>query len=152
MRGGGGNVRVATTRPSSRWSDGSSMAISADQTEGNRRQRRAKAATRKATNMTSIWWAGESGSFSGAGGGTPEGIDRGVETESWWSWWLVEGKRGGSQGGGKFALLRGAKRRTKSESMFGSGNEVPTHNYVISVYLWPHPFFHSTHHTRGTPP
>ena len=49
-----GDVRDATTSPSSRWSDGSSMAISADQTEGKRMQRTAKAATRKAMNMTSI--------------------------------------------------------------------------------------------------
>ena len=118
------------------------MAISADQTEGNRRQRRAKAATRKAMNMTSIWWAGESGrSFSGAGSGTPEGIDRGVEAESWWSWWwLVEGKRRGGRSQGGEGLVCTAPRcqtTTKTELsgfVFGLGNEVPTHHYVISVY------------------
>jgi len=46
--------RDATTRPSSWGSDGSSMAMSADQTEGTRMQRRAKAAMRKAMSMTSI--------------------------------------------------------------------------------------------------
>lgn len=49
-----GRARDATTRPSSLGSDGSSMAMSADQTEGTRMQRRAKAAMRKATSMTSI--------------------------------------------------------------------------------------------------
>jgi len=80
MRKGYGNVRDATTRPSSRWSDGSSMAISADQTEGKRMQRRAKTATRKAMNMTSM------------GGG-------GMETPKGW-WWLVKGRRQGRGGEG----------------------------------------------------
>jgi hypothetical protein len=48
------DARDATTRPSSWGSDGSSMAMSADQTEGRRMQRRAKAAMRKAMSMTSI--------------------------------------------------------------------------------------------------
>jgi hypothetical protein len=48
------------------------MAISADQTAGKRRERRTKAATRKAMNMTSM-------------GRHPEG--------RWWWWWLV-GRRG----------------------------------------------------------
>jgi len=48
------------------------MAISADQTAGKRRERRTKAATRKAMNMTSM-------------GGHPEG--------RWWWWLLVVEKR-----------------------------------------------------------
>lgn len=48
------DARDATTRLSSWGSDCSSMAMSADQTEGTRMQRRAKAAMRKAMNMTSI--------------------------------------------------------------------------------------------------
>ena len=51
------------------------MAISADQSEGKRMQRRAKAATRKAMNMTNM---GE-----GEEGGTPEWgvvVGRGKET------------------------------------------------------------------------
>lgn len=58
-RGGGRCVcgmdaRDATTRPSSLGSDGSSMAMSAYQTEGTRMHRRARAAMRKAMDMTSI--------------------------------------------------------------------------------------------------
>lgn len=55
-KGSGGrcNAREATTRLSSRASDGSSVAISANQTEGTRMHRMAKAATRKATDMISI--------------------------------------------------------------------------------------------------
>ena len=55
-RGGGGrwNAREATTRLSSRASDGSSAAVSANQTEGTRMHRTAKAATRNATSMMSI--------------------------------------------------------------------------------------------------
>lgn len=56
-------ARDATTRPSSWGSDGSSLAISADQTEGKRMQRSAKAAMRNAMSMTNItrdgrgrWW------------------------------------------------------------------------------------------------
>jgi len=55
--------RDATTSPSSWESEGSSLAISADQTEGKRMQRRAKAAMRNAMSMMSItrdgrgrWW------------------------------------------------------------------------------------------------
>ena len=51
---GSRDARDATTRPSSLGSDGSSMAISADQTEGKRMQRRAKAAMRNAMSMTNI--------------------------------------------------------------------------------------------------
>lgn len=64
---GSRDARDATTRPSSLGSDGSSMAISADQTEGKRMQRRAKAAMRNAMSMTNIardgrgrwWWTRE---------------------------------------------------------------------------------------------
>lgn len=45
------------------------MAISADQTEGTRMQRRAKAAMRKAMNMTSITREGGEGGADGGGGG-----------------------------------------------------------------------------------
>lgn len=62
--------RDATTRPSSLGSDGSSMAISADQTEGTRMQRRAKAAMRKAMSMTSITREGR------GEGGTEDGGSR----------------------------------------------------------------------------
>ena len=51
---GSRDARDATTRPSSWGSDGSSMAMSADQTEGTRMQRRAKAAMRNAMSMTNI--------------------------------------------------------------------------------------------------
>jgi hypothetical protein len=48
------DIREATTRPSSRASDGSSMAMNANQTEGTRMQSRAIAATRKAMSMTNF--------------------------------------------------------------------------------------------------
>jgi hypothetical protein len=53
-RGGCQDARDATTRPSSWGSDGSSLAMSADQTEGTRMQRIANAAMRKAMSMTNI--------------------------------------------------------------------------------------------------
>jgi hypothetical protein len=61
------DARDATTRLSSWASDGSSMAMSADQTEGTRMQRRAKAAMRKAMNMTSIAREGGEGGGKGRG-------------------------------------------------------------------------------------
>jgi hypothetical protein len=55
-RGAGGrwDAREATTRLSSRASEGSSAAMSASQTDGTRMHRTAKAATRNATSMMSI--------------------------------------------------------------------------------------------------
>lgn len=55
-RGGGRrwDAREATTRLSSRASEGSSAAMSASQTDGTRMHKTAKAATRNATSMMSI--------------------------------------------------------------------------------------------------
>jgi hypothetical protein len=55
------DARDATTRPSSWGSDGSSLAMSADQTEGKRMQRSAKTAMRKAMSMTNIMREGREG-------------------------------------------------------------------------------------------
>jgi hypothetical protein len=62
------DAREATTRPSSRISDGSSIAMNANQTEGTRMQSKAMAATRSAISMTNFMCrAGREG--EGRGGG-----------------------------------------------------------------------------------